>query len=69
MIVCDFVYALGSGFGSIYLVRGTIKYRIVIWSSKEDTNSFNWQEFENLVCEIEEAEQKVGLVIILFFRL
>ena len=50
--------ASGSGFGSTLLVKGNIEYRIGTWSSLEDTNSSNWREFENLVCEVEQAGRK-----------
>ena len=55
LVVYGFVDASGSGFGSTLLVKGNIEYRIGTWSSKEDINSSNWREFENLVCEMEQA--------------
>ena len=55
VVVYGFVDASGSGFGSTLLVKGNIEYRIGTWSSKEDINSSNWREFENLVCEVEQA--------------
>ena len=58
VIVYGFMDASGSGFGSTLLVKGNIKYRIGTWSSSEDTNSSNWREFENLVCEVEQAGEK-----------
>ena len=61
VIVYGFVDASGSGFGSTLLVKGHIEYRIGTWSSKEDTNTSNWREFENLVCEVEQAGLKGGL--------
>ena len=58
VLVYGFVDASGSGFGSTLLVKGKVKYRIGTWSSAEDSNSSNWREFENLVCEVEEAGEK-----------
>ena len=58
VLVYGFVDASGSGFGSTLLVKEKIKYRIGTWSSLEDSNSSNWREFENLVCEVEEAGKK-----------
>ena len=58
VIVYGFVDASGSGFGSTLMVKGNINYRIGTWSSKEDSNSSNWREFENLVCEVETAGTK-----------
>ena len=58
VLVYGFVDASGSGFGSTLLVKGKIKYRIGTWSSLEDSNSSNWREFENLVCEVEQAGKK-----------
>ena len=58
VIIYGFVDASGSGFGSTLLVKGKIRYRIGTWSSTEDSNSSNWREFENLVCEVEEAGEK-----------
>ena len=50
-----------SGFGSTLLLKGKIHYRIGTWSSTEDSNSSNWREFENLVCEVEQAGVKSWL--------
>ena len=58
VVVYGFVDASRSGFGSTLLVKGSIEYRIGTWSSKEDANSSNWREFENLVCEVEQAGTK-----------
>ena len=58
VVVYGFVDASGSGFGSTLLVHGNIKYRIGTWSSKEENNSSNWREFENLVCEVEKAGEQ-----------
>ena len=55
VVIYGFVDASGSGFGSTLLIRGNVKYRIGTWSSQEETNSSNWREFENLVCEVEKA--------------
>ena len=55
VIMYGFVDASGSGFGSTLLRHGNIEYRIGTWSSKEENNSSNWREFENLVCEVEKA--------------
>ena len=58
VVVYGFVDSSGSGFGSTLLVKGNIEYRIGTWSSNEDKNSSNWREFENLVCEVEQAGEK-----------
>ena len=58
IIIYGFLDASGSGFGSTLLVKGNIEYRIGTWSSSEDKNSSNWREFENLVCEVEQAAEK-----------
>ena len=58
VVIYGFVDASGSGFGSTLLLKGGIHYRIGTWSSGEDENSSNWREFENLVCEVEEAGEK-----------
>ena len=53
-----FVDASSSGFGSTLLVKGNFEYRIGNWLSYEDKDSSNWREFEKLVCEVEQAENK-----------
>ena len=58
VVVYGFVDASGSGFGSTLLVKENIEYRIGTWSSTDDKNSSNWREFENLVCEVEQAGDK-----------
>ena len=58
VMIYGFVDASGSGFGSTLLIKGIVKYRIGTWSNKEDQNSSNWREFENLVCEVEQAGEK-----------
>ena len=58
VVVYGFVDASGSVFGSTLLVKGQVQYRIGTWSSEEDVNSSNWREFENMVCEIEQAAHK-----------
>ena len=58
VMIYGFVDASGSGFGSTLLIKGNVKYRIGTWSNKEDQNSSNWREFENLVCEVEQAREK-----------
>ena len=58
VMIYGFVDASGSGFGSTLLMKGNVKYRIGTWSNKEDQNSSNWREFENLVCEFEQAGEK-----------
>ena len=60
VIIYGFVDASGSGFGSTLLVKGKIHYRIGTWSSTEDSNSSNWREFENLVCEVDEVGRRDG---------
>ena len=55
VLIYEFVDASGSRFGSTLLIQDKIHYRIGTWSSLEDSNSFNWREFENLVCAVEEA--------------
>ena len=55
VVMYGFVDASGSGFGSTLLVHGNVRYRIGTWSSKEEKNSSNWSEFENLVCDVEIA--------------
>ena len=37
------------------LVKGQVKYMIGTWSSEEDVNSSNWQELENMLCEVKQA--------------
>ena len=61
VIVYGFLDASVSGFGSTLLVRRDIEYRISTWSSLEDTNSLNWREFENLMCDVEQAGLQVWL--------
>ena len=55
ILIYGFVDASGAGSGSTLLPKGKIHYRIGTWSSSEDINSSIWREFENLVCEVEEA--------------
>ena len=62
VIVYSCVDTSGSGFGSTLLLKGKIHYRIGTWSSTEDSNSSNWREFENLVCEVDQAGVKSWIV-------
>ena len=58
VIVYGFDDASGSGFGNTLLSKGKIHYRIGTWSSTEDSNLSNLREFENFVCEMEQAGGK-----------
>ena len=58
VLIYGFADASGSGLGSTLLIQKQIHYRIGTWSSTENTNSSNWRDFKNLVCDVEEADLK-----------
>ena len=53
LVIYGIVDASGSSFGSTLFCKGTFYYQIGTCSSKEDPNSSNWREFENLEYEVE----------------
>ena len=61
ILTYGFLDVSGSGFGSTLLRKVKIHYPIGTWSSSEDSNTSNWREFENLLCDIEEAGNKCCL--------
>ena len=58
VLIYSFADASGSDFLSTLLVHKEIHYKIGTWSSTENTNSSNWRDFKNLVCDVEEADLK-----------